>query len=189
MDGILRALRNEEALAVADVADTIARSLGGAIRDRLNRVRQGGPRGVDLGDVALTLDGIRLPNGLVDGIATKLQGLDPASVGSNSYDRNLIKPVIGLFLSGDFTIARKGSTTRDEGFNLDAQNVLVGMDFQLDDSRLLGGALGYSTSETMFDGGGSLAAQGIQGTSDQRLRLRRGGRLNVAGTPLSGKIR
>ena len=29
----------------------------------------------------------------------------------------------------------------------------------------------------------------IKGTSDQRLRLRRDGRLNVAGTPLLGKIR
>ena len=29
----------------------------------------------------------------------------------------------------------------------------------------------------------------VKGTSDQRLRLRRDGRLNVAGTPLSGKVR
>ncbi len=162
IDDILKALRNEEALAVADVADTIARGMGGGIRARLNRVRQGGPRGIDLGGIAVTLDGTRLPNGLIDGVAANLLGLDPASVSSKSYEAGLIKPTVGLFVSGDFTMGRKGATTTDEGFDLEAKNLLVGLDFQLDDRRLIGGALGYSASETQFDGGGALSANGFQ---------------------------
>ncbi len=71
------------------------------------------------------------------------------------------QPRLGFFINGRVSMGDRGTTSNEEGFDVDAQGVTVGIDYRASDRFVFGGALGYLDTdlELVADGGG-LDAEG-----------------------------
>ena len=152
----MRALRNEEHLAVVDVTATVARSLGRVVNGRLAEISNGAARGFNTSAINLVIDGQVLPTELVTQMARGFLGLG----GEDGYP-----PAWGLFLAGDFTWTERDGGETAAGYDLESNNLMIGYDVVLNETTTVGVSLGYSQTDTDFDDGGSMAAEGYQVTA------------------------
>jgi uncharacterized protein YhjY with autotransporter beta-barrel domain len=60
---------------------------------------------------------------------------------------------LGGFITGTINIGEGESRNRENSFDIDNQELLGGVDYRFNKDLVLGGALGYSTSETRENGG------------------------------------
>ena len=158
LDAAMRALRNEEQLAVVDAAATVSRGLGNVIRGRLDRLRSGGARGFTLGDAALTIGGKSIPLEPFVRAGTALLG----ATGQDSAEAQMRLPNIGVFVSGEVALVERDANGNADGYDVLATNITAGADRSFGSGRHVGLALGYSTSQTDYSGGGGLDADGFQ---------------------------
>lgn len=150
----MRALRNEEHFAAVDATAAVARGLGRLISRRLTQLRDGAARGFDTSAITLRISDQIIPTELVAQAARGFLGFRDDTGG---------KPTWGLFIAGDLAWAERDPNSVSGGYELQANNLMIGYDQVLDD-RSLGIALGYSETSTDFAGGGSLDSQGYQVT-------------------------
>jgi len=66
-----------------------------------------------------------------------------------------------FYLNGSFNFGEKEASTRENGFDFDTAGITTGGDYQLNDTLILGGALGYSqTNSDLVDNGGNAESDG-----------------------------
>ena len=160
LDGAMRAIRNEEHLAVVDMTSSIARGLGGVISDRIGRIRDGGARGFDVSGVSVSMDGNSVPSDLLAQLANGVLGTHMSSQERERYTTL----EWGMFIGGDFSFNRRDGDDRTDDYDFDVANVVVGLDYQRDPYTTFGFALGYSDGNTEFGDGSSIDAVGYQAT-------------------------
>ncbi|NOY70762.1 MAG: autotransporter outer membrane beta-barrel domain-containing protein [Gammaproteobacteria bacterium] len=67
----------------------------------------------------------------------------------------------GYYLNGSFNFGEKDASAREDGFDFDTVGITVGSDYQLSDTVVLGGALGYSqTDANIINNGGDAESDG-----------------------------
>ncbi|MEM9247540.1 MAG: Ig-like domain-containing protein [Pseudomonadota bacterium] len=160
LDGAMRAIRNEEHLAVVDMTSSIARGMGGVVSDRISRIRTGGARGFDLSGVSVTMDGQSIPSDLLAQLANGVLG---ARMSSQERERYTTLEW-GMFLGGDFSLNRRDGDDRSSDYDFDVANVVFGVDYKRDPFTTFGLALGFSNGETEFGDGSTIDAVGYQAT-------------------------
>lgn len=157
LDAAFKALRNEEHFAAVDATATIARALGRILSDRIERVKHGGTRGIDLSGLSLNIGGEQIPTQSVTDLANYMLGL--GSRAQSNWDEN---SPWSAFLAGEFSFLEKDPTISSSGYEMNANNLAVGLDYRIDPNRIVGVAVGISSTDTDFSGGGSLNATGFQ---------------------------
>lgn len=149
---VFQAIRNEEHFAAVDAASSIARGIGRGLQSRIRRIREGGARGFDVSGISLSFADETLPGELLNDLALGFAGLRSEEAETDW----------GFFLSGEISLAEKDASGANAGFDLEVRNVLIGADKTISPGRAYGFALGYSESETEFNDGGTLDANGAQ---------------------------
>ena len=71
---------------------------------------------------------------------------------------------LGLFINGSLGNGDKDETEFETAYDFELTGVTVGLDYRFTDSMVAGVAIGYATSDTDFDTGGSLDADGVTGS-------------------------
>ncbi len=71
---------------------------------------------------------------------------------------------LGLFINGSLGNGDKDETAFEAAYDFELTGVTVGIDYRFTDSMIGGVAVGYATSDTDFDTGGSLDADGVTGS-------------------------
>ena len=71
---------------------------------------------------------------------------------------------LGLFINGNLGNGDKDETDFEAAYDFELTGVTVGVDYRFTDSMIGGVAVGYATSDTDFDTGGSLDADGVTGS-------------------------
>lgn len=75
-------------------------------------------------------------------------------------------PRLGVFASGRVATAERDGTDREEGFEAGIEGLTVGADYRLTSDLILGGALGYLTTDLdLLNDGGGLDADGYSLTA------------------------
>ena len=95
-----------------------------------------------------------------------LEGLSVNSFGENiplgrfaeammgaSSDEPFRDSPLGFFIKGQINLGDKDSTNNEKGFNVHAESITLGVDYQFSDNLLVGMASGYGYSATDYDGG------------------------------------
>ncbi len=91
---------------------------------------------------------------------TVYKGLSNAMGGSAGGDSNP-KNGWGYYLNGSFNFGEKDASAREDGFDFDTAGITMGSDYQLSDTVVLGGALGYSqTDADIINNGGNAESDG-----------------------------
>ncbi|VAW83999.1 hypothetical protein MNBD_GAMMA16-201 [hydrothermal vent metagenome] len=81
--------------------------------------------------------------------------------GGSAGDENSRLNGWSFYLNGSFNFGEKEASTRENGFDFDTLGVTAGGDYQLNDTLILGGALGYSqTDSDLVDNGGKAESDG-----------------------------
>ncbi len=156
----IRALQNEEHFAAVDAVKRISRGIGRAVHQRLTQVRGGAGRGFDGRGLSIIADGEALPLDVLSRVARAAIGmsLDENGIGSTAQ----FDPVWGGFVSGQIALTTRGQSATRSGYDITATNVVAGADYDAGGGRVIGGAIGYSQTETAFSDGGSLSGSGLQ---------------------------
>jgi uncharacterized protein YhjY with autotransporter beta-barrel domain len=71
----------------------------------------------------------------------------------NESANNTYTP-FGFFINGSITLGDKDSSATERGYDLDADNFTLGMDYRLNDQLVVGAAYGYSSSSIEFNSTG-----------------------------------
>lgn len=82
---------------------------------------------------------------------------EPEEAARPRMDEQLDEPSrLGIFASGRVATADRDATTREEGFEAGIEGLTVGLDYRLRSNLVLGGAVGYLTTDLdlLADGGG-----------------------------------
>ena len=158
IDGALDAIRNEELLAVQQIAMANGRSMRGAIFDRLRNTSGGARRGVDISGISVGFGEQSISAGDFQEITDYLTGTN-----GSAGERAKRHGAISGFIAGDVVFAERDTTRNESGYDLTSYSVIGGADYRLNDNVVIGGALALSQSETDFAGDGG----GIDSTSYQ----------------------
>ncbi len=111
---------------------------------------QAGFRGLDLGHLALNLDGVKLSG-------REFLNLTGGAAGDESRHSGL-----GMFLNGRFNLGDKDATGREAGFDFNGTGVTLGMDQFIARNAFIGAALGYNrTAIDVENNGGALDTDSV----------------------------
>ena len=114
------------------------------INTRLVQLR-GGATGASASGLTVNFNGQPL---LDKGFAYLLSN---ASVGAASADEPSPFGRLGVFINGSGSFGDTNSTNDELGFDFNTKGITAGADYRLTDSLILGGALGYVSSDYDFD--------------------------------------
>lgn len=151
----LNAVSGRQATATARVPMQFAAGQISNIGARLDALRSG-ERGFSFSGLDFGL-----PGGSQSASAP-LMALTRDILGGGAGDEpgSLLGDRLGVFVTGTLRHGTETTTDSEEGFSLKDTGVTVGVDYRLGDSYVLGLALGYGKSETVFDdSGGNLNAR------------------------------
>ena len=151
---VMQALRNEEHFVAVDAAQTIARTFGRGLARRISAMRAQGRGGFDLSGLNVSVNGTAIPSQLLQSLAGGVLGFSP--------DRPADTGDWSLFVSGDISVSDKDDSGRAAGFETTAANMMVGLEYAIDQRRDIGFALGVTNSDTDFNGGGGLKTDAVQ---------------------------
>ncbi len=113
------------------------------IQTRLAALRKGVTTGVAMSGFSVALEGQSIPMGtLVDSVIYKPQG------GGASSDEDAR---FGVFVNGRINFGDKDATANETGFDFDTRGITLGADYRLTDRLVLGGALGFASTDSDFD--------------------------------------
>lgn len=94
--------------------------------------------------ITLAMNGDTLPVGLLADASDIGSGL--GSLIENSR--------LGLFMNGRINFGEKDSTARETGFDFDTNGITFGLDYWFNSKLVMGGALGYATTDSSFNNNG-----------------------------------
>ena len=116
------------------------------VRTRLNVLRSGG-RGVDVGGISLTVDGVPIPSVATQELLSFAVGGGGASSDAvvTDYSR------FGAFFTGEFSIGSRDRTSNENGFDFRATTITGGIDYRLASDVVAGLAVGYGSGNSDFD--------------------------------------
>ena len=152
IDPALAAIRNEEGLAVVDQVLGFGRGAGGAVRRRIDRLRQADGGGLDVSGLGIRLGGEVVSGDGVEAIGRTLLGGAGGGAGSRW----------GGFVSGEIAFGSADGSDRTAGSDLDSTSVSIGADYRLSAAAVAGLALSFARAETDFDDGGRLEGTSFQ---------------------------
>ena len=114
------------------------------INSRMVQLR-GGATGASASSLALNFDGQPLINKGFAYLLSKANG------GAASADEPSPLGRLGLFINGSGSFGDTDSTQDELGFDFDTKGITAGADYRITDTLILGGALGYVSSDYDFD--------------------------------------
>lgn len=112
---------------------------------RQSNLRQRTKNKVDVSGLNFNIDG---ENVAVGKLASLLLG---EKVSGASADNALLSKKLGLFATGTISIGDRDQTSSETGFDFTTGGLTVGSDYAITDNLFLGGALGYSRTDSDFD--------------------------------------
>ncbi|OZG73209.1 hypothetical protein BTA51_12055 [Hahella sp. CCB-MM4] len=129
-----------QARSMKGMAEGQIKSIGA----RLQELRTGVP-GVSLSGLRADINGENVNlGGLIDGY---MQGGNAGEEGSSGR--------LGGFITGTLSYGDGDARNKENSFEVDGQEILAGVDYRFTNKIVMGAALGYNTSETKEDGGGT----------------------------------
>ena len=146
----------QQAGSMVPTAVLTARTQINNIGLRLLNLRRGGPATSAAG-LALNVDGEPAPVGLAAGNMFSLFNKGTGASADSSPLGNL-----GVFATGLGTFGDQRSSSREPGFDFHTAGMTAGADYRVLPNLVLGGALGYGSMRSDFDGGaGEVTSQGL----------------------------
>ncbi len=125
------------------------------VASRMTALRNGAT-GISVGGLSFNIDGKQLS-------ATQLASLGQANIrgGSAGDDEGLFGSRLGGFITGTIATGDKEGTELDSGLDFSTSGVTAGLDYRFTEHFVLGGAIGYmSTDSDLDNNGGNLDATG-----------------------------
>lgn len=156
IDGALAAIRNEEVLAVADMAAATGRSMRTAIFDRMSRSHGGAGRGLDVAAFNISVGRNSLSSSEIKPIT------DHLIASAFGDDAEGVLGPFGIFIGGDVTFADRDATGGEDGYDLTSFSMIAGFDYVLNPRVVIGAAMAVSHSSTDFNSGGGIDSDTIQ---------------------------
>ncbi|MCU7906143.1 MAG: autotransporter domain-containing protein [Candidatus Thiodiazotropha sp. (ex Epidulcina cf. delphinae)] len=115
------------------------------IRTRLAALRNGAT-GLAMSGLTLGVRGQSIPMGtLTDAVINEQRGGGASADGTARF---------GVFVNGRINFGDKDATANESGFDFDTRGITVGADYRLNDQLILGGALGFASTDSDFDNSG-----------------------------------
>jgi outer membrane autotransporter protein len=125
---------------------------------RLSALRRGAT-GFSLSGLSFDIDGNHISGEFLSGLLYEETEGGSASADALGFSR------LGFFINGDISYGDKDAGSNEDGFEFDTQGITLGIDYRFTDNFILGGALGYSTTDTDIDAqGGELDTDAYVGT-------------------------
>lgn len=110
------------------------------IAGRLAALRTGAG-GFSAAGLQFDIDGNRISGRQVHGLVEALSRGGAASADDPGFSR------LGVFVSGSISSGDRSNTANAEGFDFDVYGLTLGVDYRLSDNLIVGGAVGYSSTE------------------------------------------
>ena len=175
----LSAIAHEEASAQSSVSADAQATQVSNVGSRLAALRGGGPA-VSSDQLAFRLDGVTLSSGVIAGLFSPpreevdVRKLLQAQYGSGtalaksagaskrqSASTGDEETRLGFFVNGSLGNGNRPATRRESGFDFDTLGITAGVDYRLGDDLVLGGSLGYLSTDVDLEGdGGELDVEG-----------------------------
>lgn len=112
------------------------------IQTRLAALRKG-EAGVAMSGFSVGVEDQSIPMGtLVDSMINKPRGGGASADGDARF---------GVFVNGRINFGDKDATANESGFDFDTRGITLGADYRLTDRLILGGALGFASTDSDFD--------------------------------------
>jgi uncharacterized protein YhjY with autotransporter beta-barrel domain len=149
-----------DALTPDEITGTIATLLQfttvqhGNLSQRLNGLRSGASR-VDLSNLNLAFEGVQIAGHDLERAFERLVG---GNAGSEDFAR------WGLFGNADVNFGDRDTTVNSPGFDFEAINLTIGVDYRLQENFVIGGAIGYNEVNADFDVDGGLLVKSTTAT-------------------------
>lgn len=121
------------------------------VMDRLIALR-GGAKGLSLAGLDLSIDGKGVPVEVLESFARSLLGGGASA--DESEPGGLLDDRWGFWGRGNFSFGDKEASAADQGFDVDQWGFTVGLDYQLSDKAVIGGAIGLGESDISFNPSG-----------------------------------
>ena len=148
----LQRLAPEEVLTQIRMGKNIAERQMKNMGSRLGAIRKGSK--------AISADGLSFQ---IDARQLSLAELLPQNTwgGASADQKDQFNP-LGMFISGNFSLAERDETDQEDGFKLSTYGTTLGFDYRLARGFVLGGALGFASAQVDIDDNvGELAAKGF----------------------------
>ena len=116
------------------------------VRARLLSRRKGNDNTIAMNDFSVGINGKNLPAGML--MVASLEDIAIGETGANSL---LTDSRVGIFASGRIELGDKDPTDREAGFDFATQGLTLGIDYRITEQFILGGALGYASSDSDYD--------------------------------------
>lgn len=155
----LRQLAPEEVIAQGSAVIETANLQVTNINSRLNILRLGQP-GLSLSGLSINIFGQRLPGSVMTALSDYMQN---ASSGGSAGEPDLFRSnPWGAFINGTISFGDRDETANESALEYDSQGVTTGLDYRLNRNAVIGGAIGFSNTNSDFsENSGSLEAQGF----------------------------
>lgn len=124
------------------------------ITARMEALRSGAT-GVNVSDLSIDFQGVRLPIKLMSQAYTKQSGGSAGDEGGSLFGK------FGFFLNGNLSVGDKDGSSNELGFDFNSKGVTAGLDYRFTDQFVVGGAIGYVGNESDFDA--SRGAMDVEG--------------------------
>lgn len=144
LNNALQAVNGEEILAAQSRIGEIRNEQNTNIGTRLSAIRSGlSSRGISLAALSLQADGQNYtPVDLALAQPDQLEIIPAAWLDDEHWSK------LGIFVAGSITIGDKDDTGQSDGFDFNSLALTVGADYQVTDTFVAGGAIGFSRFES-----------------------------------------
>ncbi|MGI9303161.1 MAG: autotransporter outer membrane beta-barrel domain-containing protein, partial [Gammaproteobacteria bacterium] len=133
-------VKPDELAAQGTMAIEAADGQSQLVGSRLSALRAGSS-GLSLSGLNLNLFGQHVPGFVLDSMLPRV---------GQSGDQSGISTKFGFFVNGNVRIGDKDPSANEPGFDFDAYDATMGLDYRFTPNFVFGGALGYGTAETDF---------------------------------------
>ena len=114
------------------------------VNSRLNALRSG-VKGMSLSGLNLNVRGAAIPGSVLNAM------LDGEIRGGSAGDEADSNTPWGGFINGEISFGDKDDTDYEPGFDFDSVGITVGVDYRISTEVVVGGAIGYGTSDSDFN--------------------------------------
>ena len=154
IDQALSAIRNEEALAVIDTVELLARQTGSVLRGRIDQIRRRERGGIDASGLSVTLDDLSMSGQQLEDTMRQFMG--------RSAEDPLTSSRWSVFAAGEVSFADVDGSDRQQDLSLSAFSLTAGADYLVNSDLVTGFAVSYSKADGDFDGGGGVNADSFE---------------------------
>lgn len=148
----------DDVVAQNDQSRDVASAQENNVQQRLQQIRTGGAgAGGGAGALAglrINLNGEQLPGHLLAALADELGGGGSNGEGG-AAGQQPFGSRWGVFVNGNLNFGKRDGSGQEEGYEFDTSGVTAGVDYRLGDAFVIGGALGWATTDIDFDTQGS----------------------------------